>query len=102
MRSAGTGQIERQEDGETIGFLHGSTERALRVRDRQFDELIFIERDPGRCAELEKLRQTHPERRIAIEQGEANGLLKSFTETGAPVAVFFSWIRLLLSSSGPL
>lgn len=87
---AGTGQIERQEDGETIGFLHGSTERALRVRDRPFDELIFIERDPGRCAELERLRKAHPERRISIDQGEANSALKGLhRDWGACRGVLF-------------
>ncbi len=72
---AGTGRIELQEDGETIGFLRGSTERALRVCDKPFDELMFIERHPARCAELEKLRLAHPKRRIAIEQGEVNSVL---------------------------
>ncbi len=87
---AGTGQIALQEDGETIGFLRGSTERALRIRDKSFDELIFIERDPARCVELEKLRHTHPQRTIKIEQGEANGVLKSLRrDWGACRGVLF-------------
>ena len=72
---AGTGRIELQEDGETIGFLRGSTERALRVGDKPFDELMFIERHPARCAELKKLRRAHPKRRITIQQGEVNSVL---------------------------
>ena len=87
---AGTGQIELQEDGDTIGFLRGSTERALRVRDKPFDELIFVERDPARCAELKKLRYTHPQRRITIEQGEANSVLNSLQrDWGACRGVLF-------------
>lgn len=75
---AGTGQIESQlEDGDTIGFLRGSTERALGIRDKPFDELIFIEKDAVRCAELAKLRGHYPERNIRIERAEANGFLNS-------------------------
>ncbi len=73
---AGTGQIESQaEDGDKMEFLRGSTERALRVRDKPFDELIFIEKDAARCAELGELRDRHPGRRIRIERAEANDFL---------------------------
>ena len=71
---AGTGQIGWRVD-DAIGFLRGSTERALRIQGKPFDELIFIEKDPLRCAELENLRNKHPERDIRIEQGEANRVL---------------------------
>ena len=73
---AGAGQIERPvDDGDTIEFLRGSTERATRVQDKPFDELIFIEKDPVRCVELENLRDKYPGRDIRIEQGEANRVL---------------------------
>ena len=73
---AGAGRIERRlDDGDAIEFLHGSTERALRVQDQSFDELIFIEKDAVRCGELENLRDKYPERGIKIEQGDANRVL---------------------------
>lgn len=72
---AGVGLIERRVDGDTIEFLRGSTERALRVQNKPFDELIFIEKDPVRCVELDSLRGRYPERDIKIEQGEANQVL---------------------------
>ena len=73
---AGAGQIERHDDdGDTIGFLRGSTERAIRIQDKPFDELIFIEKDIARCAELEKLRHRYRERNISIERGDANRIL---------------------------
>ena len=73
---AGAGQIERSvEDGDAIKFLRGSTERAIRVQDQSFDELIFIEKDTLRCIELENLRGKYPERNIKIEQGDANRVL---------------------------
>ena len=73
---AGAGSIERRVDDGAIEFLHGSTKRALRVQDKPFDELIFIEKDPVRCAELEDLRKQYPDRDIKIEQGEANLVLR--------------------------
>ena len=74
---AGAGSIERRvDDGAAIEFLRGSTKRALRVQDKPFDELIFIEKDPGRCVELENLRKQYPDRDIKIEQGEANLVLR--------------------------
>lgn len=73
---AGAGQIERRvDDGDTIRFLRGSTERAIRIQDKPFDELIFIEKNVARCAELGKLRNRYPERNIRIERGDANRVL---------------------------
>ena len=74
---AGAGQIEaaQADDGDTIAFLRGSTERALRVQNKPFDELIFIEKDLDQCVELDNLRGKYPERDIKIEHGEANQVL---------------------------
>ncbi|MCY4661263.1 MAG: three-Cys-motif partner protein TcmP [Acidobacteria bacterium] len=73
---AGTGQVElRVEDRDTIDFLRGSTERAIGIRDKPFDELIFVEKDPARYAVLEGLRSKHPKRNIIIEKGDANLVL---------------------------
>ncbi len=74
---AGAGQIERRDDkGDTIGFLRGSTERAIRIQDKPFDELIFIEKDAKRCAELAKLRHRYRDRNITVERGDANRVLR--------------------------
>lgn len=73
---AGTGEIRKQEEPAAIGFLRGSTERAIGIRHKPFDELVFVERDAARCAELVRLRDTHPDRRIQIVHAEANGFLR--------------------------
>ncbi len=60
-------------DAEPQELLDGSARLALRVEPR-FDTYIFIERDPGRCTELERLKDEFPERAedIRIMPGEAN------------------------------
>jgi three-Cys-motif partner protein len=73
---AGAGQIDLQEDRDAVGFLRGSTVRAIQIRDKPFDELVFIEKDPSRCAHLERLRDEHPARKIVVENSEANGFLR--------------------------
>ncbi len=57
-------------------LLAGSAKMALQVEPR-FDRYIFIEKDPGRCAELEGLKAAFPEQRdhIRIHQGDANQTL---------------------------
>lgn len=78
---AGSGKIPlRDKDTEEISFLSGSAERAARVSDKQFDRLVFIEKDPGRCANLEKLSEWYPGRDIMIENAEANDSLQNFQE----------------------
>lgn len=78
---AGAGKIPlRDKDTEEISFLSGSAERAARVIDKKFDRLIFIEKDPDRCADLEKLSEEHPGRDIMIENAEANDFLQNFQE----------------------
>ena len=70
---AGTGLIDLQEDRDAVGFRGDcSTRRAIQIRDKPFDELVFIEKDPARCAHLEKLRDEYPGRRITVENSEAN------------------------------
>ena len=71
---AGTGYVElgRGEDAE---FIRGSARRAINVKDKPFDELIFVERDQGRCAELESLNNEFPRRNIRIENSDANDFL---------------------------
>jgi three-Cys-motif partner protein len=56
-------------------ILAGSAKRALNVNP-PFDHFRFIEKDPDRCAALEKLRLTHSSADISILPGEANQILR--------------------------
>lgn len=65
---------------ETRQFLDGSARIALQVRPL-FDKYIFIERDPDRTVELEKLRAEFGEvaDRIQIEPEDANSFLQKLS-----------------------
>lgn len=54
-------------------LLDGSARLALKT-DPRFDRYVFIERNSGRCAQLEGLKSEFPElaKNIRIEQGDAN------------------------------
>ena len=71
---AGTGRVElpTEEQGEIRHLVSGSTERAIKIRNRPFDKLIFVEQDAERCCELEKLKETHANRNIRVVNGDAN------------------------------
>lgn len=56
----------------------GSPKWALRVRDKPFDRLVFIEKDPAGCQALENLKDEFPERRIEIRDEDANTALPRF------------------------
>lgn len=76
---AGNGHIgPRGED--SASFLQGSTVRALQISDRPFDELIFIDEDPARCAELVSLRDKYSDRNITIKNTEANSFLRELDQ----------------------
>ncbi len=62
---------------EVQGFIRGSAQRAIGIDDKPFDKLIFVEKDPNRCAELGTLRREHPERNIVVENCEANKFLSN-------------------------
>jgi len=66
---------------ETQRVLDGSARLALRTSP-PFDRYVFIEWDPQRCAELEKLRQEQPElaNNIVVRQGDANHELVRLSE----------------------
>jgi three-Cys-motif partner protein len=66
---------------ESQAFLDGSARIALKV-EPQFDRYIFIERSPGRCADLEILKSEFPalRDRIAIRQGDANIRIQEICE----------------------
>lgn len=75
---AGTGEIDHgleddpvsQEDSKSL--VMGSAARALDVRDRRFDHLLFVESDPDRCAQLRLLKSKHPSRSVQIVEADAN------------------------------
>ena len=65
-------------EGEDVqSFIDGSAMRAINVEDKLFDELIFVEKDRERCRELKKLKNQHPDRKIRIENSEANDFLRN-------------------------
>ena len=76
---AGAGQVElsTEDQSDIRRFVSGSAERAINIGDKPFDELIFVEQDPDRCAELENLKATHNGRNIAIENCDANAFLSN-------------------------
>ena len=72
---AGTGYVEL-ERGEDAEFIRGSARRAIKVKDKPFDELIFVEKDQDRYTELESLKNELPRRSIRIENSDANDFLR--------------------------
>jgi len=81
---AGTGYREVRDDGggedlmfpglvepEVQRFLDGSARIALKV-DPCFHNFTFIEKDPRKVKELQKLRDEFPDKPIRIECGDAN------------------------------
>ena len=76
---AGSGKIfrgptsaDRIDERDSRSFIEGSAGRALRVGDRSFDRLVFVERDSTRCCELRRLRDHHASRDIEIIENDAN------------------------------
>lgn len=78
---AGAGWIEEsdlsgeRDEPDRRDFIMGSTERALRVKNRAFDELIFVEKDPERCGQLRHLSRKHDDRSINVVRDDANAFL---------------------------
>lgn len=79
---AGAGQVELSNDDQQDirRFVSGSAERAINVADKSFDKLIFVEQDPDRCLQLEKLKVAHNHRNIVIENSDANAFLLMLKE----------------------
>ena len=80
---AGTGRIALaggEDDNEIQDFASGSVERAVKIDDKPFDKLIFVEKEPARCAKLEQLRAANPGRNISIKNSEANEFLSHLHE----------------------
>lgn len=91
----------------TNELVPGSTIRVLNLKDH-FDAYHFIELDPARIADLEKLKEQFPERKIFIHQGDCNVILPQILpeiNKSSPVFLFFDtdginidWKTLELSS----
>lgn len=80
---AGTGFIglpQDADDNDKRDFITGSAERAIRITDKPFDKLIFVEKDSVRFEELKSLRDSHPDRDIQVINSEANHFLRHLTE----------------------
>lgn len=81
---AGTGQIIQNFEGDdgadtedSNDFIMGSAERALKVEDRPFDLLVFVEKEPERCARLKELRGRYPGRLSDVVNEDANDFLSA-------------------------
>ena len=74
---AGDGTVALETpDSEFRKVVDGSARLALEVKDKQFDRLVFVEQDGERCEELRRLKVHHPNRRVEIEQADANTFLQ--------------------------
>jgi len=85
---AGTGRIMRDsgpgyetDEGDSRSFIMGSAERALRVNDRQFDRLVFVEKDVARYRRLRELCDRHPNRNTQPLRGDANTFLRDLRKS---------------------
>jgi three-Cys-motif partner protein len=91
---AGTGYREVREEGgggglmfpglvepEVQRFLDGSARKALKV-EPSFHRFTFIEKDPRKVGELQKLRDKFPDKPIRIECGDANEWVQSICREG--------------------
>lgn len=78
---AGTGRINpRGEDEGAQEFIEGSAARALRIADKSFDRLIFVEKDTDRYESLEELRRSNPHKDIRTDNTDANTFLSNLQE----------------------
>lgn len=57
----------------------GSARLALSI-EPPFQAYAFIEKDRGRFAELQKLKELHPDRHIALKHGDANQYVRQLCE----------------------
>ena len=61
-------------------FFKGSARIALEIQDKQFDRLIFVEKDPERCRSLEMLRSEFSHRDISTLNDDAENALPAFCD----------------------
>lgn len=78
---AGSGKVEASKseadaNGELRGSLEGSAVRAIRVTNKSFDELIFVEQDEARYYQLKnRLESENPGRNLIFHNEDANEFL---------------------------
>lgn len=78
---AGTGYFSlRNQDEDARSFIEGSAARALRIEDKPFDRLIFVENDDSRYRQLATLRQNNLDRDIILHNTDANEFLGNIQE----------------------
>lgn len=77
---AGTGIITLQRhNGREQQFVEGSAIRAKDVVDRCFDEILLVENDPRRHAELNDRMNAYHDHRIHVLKDDANYFLKNLS-----------------------
>ena len=75
---AGTGYINpTRDDTDVKTFIAGSAARAIRIGNKPFDKLIFIEKNINRFNNLKTLQQNHPNRAVTVENSDANSYLQN-------------------------
>ena len=73
---AGTGAIILPtEDPDAQAFIAGSASRAIAIKEKPFDRLVFVERNRRRYSQLTRLREEHLARDIRTENSDANSYL---------------------------
>ena len=81
--SGGSGEIDIGEHGisdpDSDSFVTGSVATALGVRDRPFDQFVFVEKRADRYSDLMESKAQHPDRLIDVEQVDANAFLASLS-----------------------
>ena len=84
---AGSGSIlgklgsQQDETDDAKSLIMGSAARAIKVDNKHFDKLIFVEKDPRRCSELRHLRERHDGRDIQISAVDANHFLQNLKQS---------------------
>ena len=83
---AGAGRIHLESPHDEVleadrrRFIAGSAERALRVTDRSFDHLVFVEKDSECCVQLRTLVDDHEDRIIEVHEADANDHLRTIRQ----------------------
>ena len=72
---AGTGAVPLGDGG---SIIDGSASIAIKISDKPFDKLIFIEQDEDQCESLNNLRDKHHPRSIEVVCDDANNYLRNF------------------------
>mgnify|MGYP001021510644 CR=1 FL=1 len=80
------GIFEEYDDSETQLFLKGSAKLALEC-EPAFHKYVFVESDPVKVAELQLLRDSHPDKAESIEivQRDANDYVQNFCASMPPL-----------------